>query len=196
MPTTTPPDPPAESVKKFGSDKPVINGRISPIHDPRSAVWGAPTWVHPYYLYMALPDFKNLLRPIMFDLGYGSKEALQDFVNKNLGLMAALPPRDKPLKTGNDPAEVWDTAFTRDKAYFPDTDMERQFISEYITPMFTNPFEFSARTLSSIAHTPCSMKETAALECVEYYGIRQGRKVCADYYADFQECRTSMLQVR
>ena len=60
----------------------------------------------------------------------------------------------------------------------------------------TNTFsDFTSLQLTS-AEGKCSKPELVALECIEYYGMKQGVKLCRDYYDDFIECVKSPVTVR
>ncbi len=64
-----------------------------------------------------------------------------------------------------------------------------------VTPFFWNPLTEFTSMWTSYPYDKCAKMEITALECVEYYGLRQGKVVCDDYYNDFQECRWNNLRV-
>ena len=41
----------------------------------------------------------------------------------------------------------------------------------------------------------CGKLELAAMECMEYYGFKNGKVICKDHYEDFMECRWKKLEV-
>jgi hypothetical protein len=47
----------------------------------------------------------------------------------------------------------------------------------------------------SFASSFCDKIELKALECVEYYGVSRGLKICRDHYDDYLECTLKDKQV-
>ncbi len=64
----------------------------------------------------------------------------------------------------------------------------------HVTPVLWNPLTDLAAPWQVNPQTKCQPLEKTALECIEYYGLRQGRIVCSDFYDDYIEC--SKMNVR
>merc|ERR1719229_1687711 len=57
-----------------------------------------------------------------------------------------------------------------------------------MTDMFSSWF--------SNADSRCGRFELACMECMEYYGFKNGKVICKDYYEDFVECKYKQLEAR
>ena len=63
-------------------------------------------------------------------------------------------------------------------------------------PTFYNRwYEETQRMFHTPQMYPCLNRELEALECMEYYGPKQGKKLCVDYYDDYVECVQQNLSV-
>ena len=65
-----------------------------------------------------------------------------------------------------------------------------------IPSYFQNSISDFTQLQMTQANHKCCKKEMEALDCIEYYGMKQGLKLCADYYDDFVECVRQPIQVR
>ncbi|XP_023345891.1 uncharacterized protein LOC111714905 [Eurytemora carolleeae] len=67
----------------------------------------------------------------------------------------------------------------------PAWSLHTMFISPFLKTIFTDIF-------GSFSHGGgflCEKFELSAMECMEYYGVKQGLTACRDYYDDMMECK-------
>ena len=70
------------------------------------------------------------------------------------------------------------------------------FSFRYVTPWLWTPFTDIFSDWFSNADSRCGRFELACMECMEYYGFKNGKVICKDYYEDFVECKYKQLEVR
>ena len=63
------------------------------------------------------------------------------------------------------------------------------FSFRYVTPWLWTPFTDIFSDWFSNADSRCGRFELACMECMEYYGFKNGKVICKDYYEDFVECK-------
>jgi hypothetical protein len=63
-----------------------------------------------------------------------------------------------------------------------------------MTAPFTNFFNQASGILQTGAGKRCQSFELQAMECLEYYGLKQGMDACKDWYDDLMECRFKTKQ--
>merc|ERR1719458_1820544 len=67
-------------------------------------------------------------------------------------------------------------------------------------PMWVNPpwlwlpFTDMFSSWFTNCNNRCGKLELAAMECMEYYGFKNGKVICKDHYEDFMECRWKKLE--
>eukprot|EP00092_Neocalanus_flemingeri_P022821 GFUD01024745.1.p1 GENE.GFUD01024745.1~~GFUD01024745.1.p1 ORF type:complete len:198 (+),score=38.92 GFUD01024745.1:79-672(+) len=61
-------------------------------------------------------------------------------------------------------------------------------------PFLKNFFTDMGANISSSQGQMCGDFELRAMECIEYYGSKQGITACKDWYDDFIECQTGAKQ--
>ncbi len=97
---------------------------------------------------------------------------------------------EKAVQTGTPLRPMWN-----DKLY-PNKDISTMFVRDYMVPYISLPTTDLFANFNTYANTDCGGFEKNALECMEYYGLKQGKTICADYYLDLVECRSRDIQVR
>eukprot|EP00091_Calanus_sinicus_P014184 TRINITY_DN3159_c0_g1_i1.p2 TRINITY_DN3159_c0_g1~~TRINITY_DN3159_c0_g1_i1.p2 ORF type:complete len:190 (-),score=43.36 TRINITY_DN3159_c0_g1_i1:91-660(-) len=64
----------------------------------------------------------------------------------------------------------------------------------YWTPYLKNFFTDMTANFISTQGQRCGDFELRAMECIEYYGAKQGLTACKDWYDDFMECQLGAKQ--
>merc|ERR1712108_5841 len=62
--------------------------------------------------------------------------------------------------------------------------LSRRYTSPYMKTFFTD----MGANVINMQSGPCMDFELNALECIEYYGAKQGLTACKDWYDDYIEC--------
>jgi len=71
---------------------------------------------------------------------------------------------------------------------YPERGIEYALSTQYISPLVKNVFTDMGCNLQNRQGSVCEDFETNAMECLEYYGTKQGLVACKDWYDDYIEC--------
>jgi len=71
---------------------------------------------------------------------------------------------------------------------YPELSIAHHLSRRYTTPYLKTFFTDLGANIINMQSGPCMDFEINALECIEYYGAKQGLTACKDWYDDYIEC--------
>jgi len=71
---------------------------------------------------------------------------------------------------------------------YPELSIAHHLSRRYTTPYLKTFFTDMGANVINMQSGPCMDFELNALECIEYYGAKQGLTACKDWYDDYIEC--------
>lgn len=102
-------------------------------------------------------------------------------------------PREGGGKYDNDPnapnrPEKWDFFRSDDPLLYPERSIAWDLQTRFVSPVFKNFFTDMSAISNNAQGKACEDFELNAMECIEYYGVKQGIDACKDWYDDYLEC--------
>eukprot|EP00088_Acartia_fossae_P025945 TRINITY_DN26720_c0_g1_i1.p1 TRINITY_DN26720_c0_g1~~TRINITY_DN26720_c0_g1_i1.p1 ORF type:complete len:200 (-),score=40.94 TRINITY_DN26720_c0_g1_i1:105-704(-) len=97
----------------------------------------------------------------------------------------------------NDPTNPQRGAWFPDEQYNPVRHPQRSIAWDLMKvwqPHYKSFFTDMGAYVASSQAGVCAKFEIQALECIEYYGAKQGITACKDWYDDYMECTTGAKQ--
>lgn len=140
--------------------------------------------------------FGKIIDGIQTVKGYGPYDAYLDFAKYDRPTKPEVESyRDTRYILGHGATTFGGKYAFHDRHRYPNRTVEKDVATMYFRPFFRNYLnDFMSIYQSNALNTRCWDRETKAMECIEYYGLRQGGTICKNYYDDFVECRTQRLQ--
>jgi len=71
---------------------------------------------------------------------------------------------------------------------YPEQSIAHHLSTRYYSPIIKTIFTDMGANIINMQSSTCADFELSALECIEYYGAKQGLVACKDWYDDYVEC--------